>query len=940
MKNRKLFDRQKHASLQKQTSRKRLIRSLVIATASFWIGLSNAAIPTGYYDTADQSNDIALRNSLHNIVKDHQRFPYTSSATDTWDILETADQDPDVASNVITIYKNASYGKQGGGNSFYNREHSWPKSYGFPNDGSSNYPYTDTHHLFIADSGYNSSRSNKPYANCSGCNEKITEINNNRGGVDSNWTAGSFSAGSWETWNARKGDVARALMYMDVRYAGGTHGITGANEPDLILTDDRALIDASNTGANGSVAYMGLRSTLIQWHKDDPVDDFERRHTDTVYSFQGNRNPFIDHPEYVTCVFENICNGGGGGGDITPPSSPTNLAAVGGAGIVNLNWDTNLETDLAGYNVYRSTTSGGATNKLNAALISSTSYADNNVTANVTYFYLITAVDTSGNESTTSNEDFATPSEVVTVPSDAWINEFHYDNASSDVGEFVEIAGSANLDLAGWQIVAYNGNGGGSYKTTNLSGIISNQQNGFGTISFAISSLQNGAPDGFALVDNSGAVIQFLSYEGTFTATNGVANGMVSTNIGVSETSSTPVGDSLQLTGTGQSYSDFVWQSPSADSPGAINAGQTFSGVTPPQNQPPIAVFSSSCSALTCSFNASTSSDPDGQISAYSWAFGDGNQAINVSSSNVYSSAGTYTVVLTVTDDQGATDVSSQSVTVSNVNVAPTASFSVATTDLTANFTDTSSDSDGSISSWNWDFGDASTSSQANPSHVYAAAGTYTVSLTVTDNQGATNVSSQQVTVTDPPVNQAPVSSFTFTTTNLTADFTDSSTDSDGSVTNWNWNFGDGSNSAVQNPSNLYTVAGTYTVSLIVTDNQGATSSSNQTVTVVDTAPNTGGYTVTVPNLDDKDWAYFTINVPAGAASLYVSTSGGSGSSVLYVKFGSQPAKRDYDCKDRTKNANDAQCNFNNPQAGTWHIGVRAKDDSTNNVQLDAYWSN
>ena len=170
------------------------------------------------------------------------------------------------------------------------------------------------HHLFLADSGQSSFHSNKPCDNCdSGCLEKLTETNNDRGGVggaypsDSSWTDGSYTNGRWETWNGRRGDVARALMYMDVRYAGGTHGVTGKTEPDLILTDDRSLMEQSNTGDNEPVGYMGLLSVLLQWHKENPVDLIEFQHHEAVASFQGNRNPFIDHPEWAECVFEGIC---------------------------------------------------------------------------------------------------------------------------------------------------------------------------------------------------------------------------------------------------------------------------------------------------------------------------------------------------------------------------------------------------------------------------------------------------------------------------------------------------------------------------------------------------------------------------------------------------------------------------------------------------------
>ncbi len=642
------------------------IGSLILAGISVLSLNVHAAIPIGYYDTVDTLSSAALRTSLHEIIDDHQRFPYTASSTDTWNILEAADQDPDNAGNIIDIYKNASYTKVGGGNSFYNREHSWPKSYGFPNDGSTNYPYTDTHHLFLSDIGYNSNRGNKPFDNCNaGCTENVTLFNNNRGGglTESNWT----DVSTWETWNARKGDVARALMYMDVRYAGGNHSITGVAEPDLILTDDRNLISASSTGSNIFVAYMGLKSVLIQWHKDDPVDDFERRHTDSVFSFQGNRNPFIDHPEYVECVFESICTGTGGG-DTTPPSPPTGLSGSGGSSLVDLTWTANTETDLAGYNVYRSETSGSGYVKINGSLLSSNSFMDNSVTQAITYYYVVTAVDASSNESGNSGEASAIPDITVPPPpaeTTVWINEFHYDNNSTDVGEAIEIAGNANLDLSGWSLVGYNGNGGSTYKTVNLSGVIPAQQNGFGTLNFAFSSMQNGAPDGMALIDNLGAVVQFLSYEGTFTATNGPANGMTSVNVGVSETSSTAVGFSLQLTGTGQSYSDFNWQSASANTFGQPNTGQTFTG-TPGQNQAPSAAFSFACPGLSCTFDASGSTDPDGFITGYSWTFGDGSQDLGVNSAYTYNAAGSYNVTLTVTDDQGATAQNTQTVTVAD----------------------------------------------------------------------------------------------------------------------------------------------------------------------------------------------------------------------------------------------------------------------------------
>ncbi|WP_084605586.1 endonuclease [Psychromonas aquimarina] len=636
---------------------------LLVNTSAF------AAIPDGYYSTVDTSDSQTLRNSLHEIIDDHQRFPYTSSSTDTWDILEAADQDPDNANNVIDVYKNASYSKAGGGNSFYNREHSWPKSYGFPKDGSTNYPYTDTHHLFIADSSYNSSRNNKPYGTCdTSCSEKVTLVNNNRGGSssESNWTTGSGETGSWQTWQGRRGDVARALMYLSVRYEGGTHSITGVAEPDLILTDDRSLIGASNTGANGTVAYMGLKSVLLQWHKDDPVDAYEYRHNEAVYSFQGNRNPFVDHPEYIDCVFENNCSSGG---DTVPPAMPSDFMATGGSGLVELTWNANTEQDMAGYNVYRSDSAGGSYVKLNSSIVTTSAYSDNSVAANTTYFYVITAVDSSNNESAQSSEAFAT-TDSGSAETVLWINEFHYDNASTDVGESVEVAGSAGLNLSGWTIVAYNGKDGSAYKTVNLSGVITDQQAGFGTLSFAASGLQNGAPDGLALVDNSGKLVQFISYEGSFTAADGAAAGVTSVDVGVSETSSTPSGHSLQLSGSGTSYAEFSWQAAAANTSGQLNNGQVFASSVP-VNKAPSASLTESCNNLSCTFDAAASSDSDGTITSYSWSFGDGGNAAGVNPSYSYSADGSYTVTLTVTDNDGASASTSTTVTVENVVSVP-----------------------------------------------------------------------------------------------------------------------------------------------------------------------------------------------------------------------------------------------------------------------------
>ncbi len=281
-------------------------------------GLVNRVALPIYYGNVSANSQVNLRTSLHNAVQGHIKYPYSSSSTDSWDILEMADENPSDPTAIIDVYKNASYVKQGGGNSFYNREHTWPKTFGFPDDTASAYPYTDCHHLRLCDISYNSDRGSAPFNNCESCSERTTMSNNGTGGGsgtypgNSNWFDGSLRDDNFETWGHRKGDVARSIFYMDIRYDGGNHPESGIAEPNLALTDNRALIVSSGSNTTGT-AYMGFLSVLIEWHLADPVDDQERLRNEVVQVFQGNRNPFVDHPEWVECLYLGVC------GDVLPP---------------------------------------------------------------------------------------------------------------------------------------------------------------------------------------------------------------------------------------------------------------------------------------------------------------------------------------------------------------------------------------------------------------------------------------------------------------------------------------------------------------------------------------------------------------------------------------------------------------------------------------------
>lgn len=167
--------------------------------------------------------------------------------------------------------------------------------------------------------------------------------------------------------------------------------------------------------------------------------------------------------------------------------------------------------------------------------------------------------------------------------SNGWINEIHYDNFGGDVGEGVEVVVAAGTDVTGWEVVFYNGSNGTRYADEDL-GTLSSTDGLVDYYSIPLSGIQNGAPDGLALF-NGTSVVQFLSYEGTFTATNNVANGLMSTDIGIAEfdNSNFPVGTSLQLTGSGNSFEDFSWTS-AGQTFGAINVDQSISAVPEPSS--------------------------------------------------------------------------------------------------------------------------------------------------------------------------------------------------------------------------------------------------------------------------------------------------------------------------------------------------------------------
>jgi PKD repeat protein len=253
---------------------------------------------------------------------------------------------------------------------------------------------------------------------------------------------------------------------------------------------------------------------------------------------------------------------------------------------------------------------------------------------------------------------------------------------------------------------------------------------------------------------------------------------------------------------------------------------------TPPSNQAPRAEFEIDCRNLTCTFT-DRSEDDDGSIENWLWNFGDGTTSSQRNPSHSYGSAGRYAVLLTVTDDDGATDTRTRTAEPDAPpppppapNDPPQAEFEIDCQDLRCTFLDRSTDDDGSVVSWQWDFGDGATSSQRNPSHVYAASGRYEVRLMVTDDDGAADTRSLTAEPRAPPPpapNDPPDADFDARCEKLTCTFTDKSKDQDGAIVSWSWSFGDGSTSSERNPVHTYATKGRFDVLLTVTDDRGAT---------------------------------------------------------------------------------------------------------------------
>lgn len=243
----------------------------VAASAAPATAAPAAALDDTYYQDALGKTGAALKSSLHTIVSDQSTLTYAQ----VWDALKATDEDPADSSHVILLYTGRSQSKNdnGGSTGDWNREHVWAKSHG--NFGTATGPGTDIHHLRPTDVQVNSIRGNKDF---------------DEGGSAVSGAPGNYTDGdSFEPRDAVKGDVARMILYMAVRYEGD---------------DAFADLEPNEKVSNGSAPNIGRLSVLKRWSQEDPPDSFEKKRNDVIFErFQHNRNPFIDHPEWVEAIW-------------------------------------------------------------------------------------------------------------------------------------------------------------------------------------------------------------------------------------------------------------------------------------------------------------------------------------------------------------------------------------------------------------------------------------------------------------------------------------------------------------------------------------------------------------------------------------------------------------------------------------------------------------
>lgn len=421
-------------------------------------------VPSYYGDIDLTLSGQALKDALTTkVTNTHTTF--LSYTPGVWDALKQTDLVPGSSSKVMLIYgyndndgssttdRTRGVNNNGGGSTDWNREHVYPKSLGSPNLGTSG-PGADAHSLRPADVQRNSSRGSRKFADGSG-------------------NSGTTSQGHWYPGDEWKGDVARMMMYMYVRYG------------------NRCL--PTNVGVGNSVTSdANMLQLFLEWNAEDPVSDLELQRNPILENLQGNRNPFIDNPAFATSIWGGPQAedrfGNTGGGDTETPSIPANLiASATTETTTQLSWSASSDNiGVTGYDIYQ-----------NGTLLTTVSTNNHNVsglTPGTSYTFAVRAKDAAGNLSAMSNSINVITSDSNTGgnATELFLSEYIEGSSLNKALEIANFTGGS-VNLSGYTIKKQT-NGSGSWSSgLNLSGIVSDKDVYVVANSSAATTIKNAA---------------------------------------------------------------------------------------------------------------------------------------------------------------------------------------------------------------------------------------------------------------------------------------------------------------------------------------------------------------------------------------------------------------------------------------------------------------
>lgn len=394
----------------------------------FIAGLAYSQIPSNYYDSANGLSGYALKTQLKNIVTSGHTYnassydnlftAYASTDRDYYyendgSLLDIYSENPTGSETSYNIPNDECGGNITGEGQCYNREHLFPQ--GFFNNSDALPMVSDIHTVVPTDGFVNNGRSNYPFGIVS--NTNTSYANGSKWGTGNNY---GYTNRVFEPIDEFKGDIARAMLYFAVRYEDNWND-SGWEAPDASPYNPL-------NGTSDQFYETWFINTMLDWHAADPVSQRELDRNDEAYNFQGNANPFVNHPEYAALIWNPVP-------DTQAPSDPTNLVASNPTdNSINLSWTASTDNvSVTSYDIYQS-----GVNLYNTV---TTSFVVTGLSANTNYCFTVRANDGSGNTSGFSNQACETTSDNGSQTTDLFISEYVEGSATNKAIEIANFTG-------------------------------------------------------------------------------------------------------------------------------------------------------------------------------------------------------------------------------------------------------------------------------------------------------------------------------------------------------------------------------------------------------------------------------------------------------------------------------------------------------------------